>query len=118
MCESWQAELVAELEVSRELIQKAMQHQDVQAHLVVVAQRVASRAQSMANSEGVAMKVHVQSGVRPGGRPFANVVGDNAAQEFGDANTPRARILGRSSAAEAGVPGKLEIIRDAAGGGI
>lgn len=118
MCASWRVASVAEFEVSRELIRKAMQHEGVQAHLAVVAQRIAARAQSMAASEGVPLQVSVQTGIRPQGRPFANVVGNNVAQEFGDANTPRARIMGRAAAAEAGAKPKtpLTILRDASGG--
>lgn len=102
---------MAEFEISTELIQKAMKQDGVRAQLKVVAERVASRARSIAASENLDMNVTVVSGIRPTGRPFSNVVVDNADQEFGTATTPRSRVLGRSLTAGAAL-GK---IRDAAG---
>lgn len=90
---------MAEVEISPELIQKAMHHPDVVAHLEVVASRIASRAVGIAKSEEVEMEIWVESGVRPGGRPYANVVADNDEQEFGSARSKRFRVIGRAGEA-------------------
>lgn len=84
------------IEITRELIEKAMHHPDVVAHLEVVANRVARHAESLAAKDGVDMDVWVQSGVRPKGRPQSVVYASNVDQEFGTAKTPRRRILGRA----------------------
>ncbi|QDF19521.1 head closure Hc1 [Arthrobacter phage Kumotta] len=89
---------MAEVEISYEFVQKAAQQPGVAAALQAVANRVRARAQQMADKEGVEMRVTTQSGVRPGGRPFVNVVGDNADQEFGTSRMGRFRILGRAGA--------------------
>ena len=87
---------MAEVEISPELLQKAMTHPDVVAHLATVAGRVAARAGALAQSEQVDMEIWVETGTRPGGRPFANVMADNEEQEFGSARMRRRRILGRA----------------------
>ena len=84
-------------EVSRALIEQAMQAKGVREACEKVAGRVAQRARGIAASEGVKMDVKVVSGVRPGGRPYANVVGDNVAQEWGGSKTVKRRILGRAA---------------------
>ena len=89
---------MAEVEISYEFIQKAAQQPGVAAALQAVANRVRVRAQQMADKDGVDMRVTTQSGVRPGGRPFVNVIGDNADQEFGTSRMGRFRILGRAGA--------------------
>lgn len=90
----------SEIEITPEFIQSAMHEPGVAAHLLVVAERAAARARQLAASEGVEMNVSTVSGVRPKGRPFVNVVADNAEQEFGSSRMGRFRILGR--AAESG----------------
>lgn len=87
---------MAEVEISPELIMKAMQHEGVRAQLEVVASRVATRAVQIAASEKVDMEVWVETGTRPGGRPYVNVMGDNPDQEFGSARSKRFRVLGRA----------------------
>ena len=87
---------MVETEISSELIQKAMKHPDLLKHLQVVADRVKSTATSLAAAEGVEMEVSTISGVRPGGRPYVNVLADNEEQEFGSSRTGRRRILGRA----------------------
>lgn len=89
---------MAEIEISYEFIQKAARQPGVAAALQIVANRVKSRAQQLAAKDDVAMRVTTESGVRPGGRPFVNVVGDNADQEFGTSRMGRFRILGRAGA--------------------
>jgi orotate phosphoribosyltransferase-like protein len=87
---------MAEVEISQELIQKAMTNPGVAAQLQVVADRVKARAEALAKQEGVDMKVSTVTGIRPRGRPFVNVVSDNPDQEFGSATHKRYRILGRA----------------------
>lgn len=89
---------MAEVEISYEFIQKAAQHPGVAAALQVVANRVKSRAQQLAEADGVDMRVTTEAGVRPGGRPFVNVIGDNPDQEWGTSRGGRFRILGRAGA--------------------
>lgn len=91
---------MAEIELSFEYIQSAARHPGVAAQLAVVANRIKTRAEKIAQNEGVDMKVSTETGVRPKGRPYVNVIGDNADQEFGSSRTGRRRILGR-----AGEPG-------------
>lgn len=88
---------MAEIEISYEYIQQAAQHADVRKRTEELAESVASRARGLASGEGVEMEVTVESGTRPGGRPFSNVVGDNPDQEFGSSRSARRRILGRAA---------------------
>lgn len=89
---------MAELEISEELIRNAMHQPGVKAHLQVIADRRKKRAETIAKAEGVEMKVTTVAGVRPGGRPYVNIVSDNPDQEFGTSRTARRRILGRAAA--------------------
>ncbi|UVF61135.1 hypothetical protein SEA_AOKA_11 [Arthrobacter phage Aoka] len=90
---------MAETEISYEFIQEAARHPGVVAHLGVVAERIKRRAEQLADSEEVEMEVATEAGIRPGGRPFVNVVADNAEQEYGSARMRRLRILGRAGEA-------------------
>lgn len=87
---------MAEVEISYEFIQQAAQHPGVVQQLQVVADRIKARADALADQEGVEMTTTTRAGVRPGGRPFVNVEGDNPDQEFGSARSNRYRILGRA----------------------
>lgn len=89
---------MAEIEISYEFIQKAARHPGVAKALQMVANRVKARAQQLAAADDVDMRITMEAGVRPGGRPFVNVVGDNADQEFGTSRMGRFRILGRAGA--------------------
>lgn len=88
---------MAEVEISYEYIQKAAQHPDVVKQLQVVADRVATRAKSFAADQGLDVEVTTKAGRRPKGRPYVNVIVDDADQEFGTARKPRLRILGRAA---------------------
>ena len=88
---------MAEVEISYELIQKAAQHPDVRARVAETARKIAARAEAIAQDEGVTMNVDVVSGTRPGGRPYSNVVADNADQEFGSRKSGRYRVVGRAA---------------------
>lgn len=60
---------------------------------------VAATAQQITNSEDGEASFHVESGIRPGGRAYSNVVSDNRAEEYGTETTPRIRALGRAARA-------------------
>lgn len=68
-----------------------------------VAEQVLTKAQQLARAEGetqFAESLHIETGVRPKGRPFIQVVADDPLAErteFGDTNTTRRRILGRAA---------------------
>lgn len=87
---------MAEVEITYGYIQEAASHPGVVAQLAVVANRVRARAVGIAASEEISMQVTTETGIRPGGRPFVNVVADNAEQEWGSSRTARHRILGRA----------------------
>lgn len=88
---------MAEVRIGPELMAKAVNHPDIPRALQAKAEQIASRARALAESEGVRMNVTTQVGVRPKGRPFANVVGDNVEQEWGSSRSGRRRILGRAA---------------------
>lgn len=87
---------MAEIEISYEYITAAANHPGVIAQLAVVADRIRARAVGIAAAEEVSMQVTTETGIRPKGRPFVNVVADNAEQEWGSSRTVRHRILGRA----------------------
>lgn len=89
---------MTEVEISYGFVQKAAQHPDIAKRLQVVANRVKARADALAEQEGVEMTTTTKAGTRPGGRPYVNVVGDNADQEHGTSRSGRFRILGRAGA--------------------
>lgn len=88
---------MAKVSISREFILEAMQHEGVKQQLKVVADRVERRAQALAAADDVELETEVREFTRPGGRPVAQVVADNAAQEFGTEKVNRYRILGRAA---------------------
>ena len=88
---------MAEVHIGPELMKKAWNHPGIGPALRAKADRIASRAESIAAAEEVDMNVRVEVGIRPGGRQFANVVGDNVEQEWGTTRTDRRRILGRAA---------------------
>ena len=81
----------------RETTLRAMQSQVVRDALAEKARTLASRANSLGASEGVEMDAKVVEGTRPKGRPYADVRSENVAQEWGDSNTKRRRIMGRAA---------------------
>lgn len=84
------------MNLTYEYIQRAAQSAVVRKALQVKADKIKSRAESIATAEEVTMQVTTEAGIRPRGRPFVNVVSDNAEQEFGSSRTKRRRILGRA----------------------
>lgn len=80
---------------SRATTKAAMQSAPVRAALSAKARELAARANSLGSSEGVQMDAKVVEGTRPKGRPFADVVSENVAQEYGNFYVNRSRILGR-----------------------
>jgi len=89
---------MADPDLSYEFVNQAANHPDVLKQLQVVADRIKVRAQGLAADAGVKMKVGTRTGVRPEGRPFVDVIADNADQEFGTSRIGRLRILGRAGA--------------------
>lgn len=88
---------MGEVEITPAFVLSAMHQPGVAAHLQVVADRVKVRAAGIASAEGVEMNLSTKAGVRPKGRPFVNVLADNAEQEFGSSRVGRRRILGRAA---------------------
>ena len=86
---------MARVRISRASIMAAMQSKETRAALEAKAGRLRGRVDSLGASEGVTMNARVESGTRPKGRPYSNVVSDNVSQEWGDRYTERRRILGR-----------------------
>ena len=86
---------MATVRISYEFIRDAMQSAPVRDALKAKAERLRTRVDSIGSSEGVEMEARVESGTRPKGRPFSNVVSENVDQEWGDRYTERRRILGR-----------------------
>lgn len=86
---------MARVRLSRASVLAAMQSKETRAALASKAGRLRARVDSLGASEGVTMNARVESGTRPKGRPYSNVVSDNVSQEWGDRWTERRRILGR-----------------------
>jgi hypothetical protein len=90
---------MAEVEISYEFIQEAARQPGVAAALATVGARIKGTADAIAQREGVSMQVTTEAGIRPQGRPFVNVIADNAEQEWGSSRVKRRRILGRAGEA-------------------
>jgi hypothetical protein len=88
---------MARVEISFGMVRQAMQSQPVRAALRKRADRIHSRAQSIASSESVELESEVTEGTRPRGRPYARVQSRNVGQEWGDSKTARRRVLGRAA---------------------
>ncbi|OZF41946.1 hypothetical protein CH292_27290 [Rhodococcus sp. 14-2470-1a] len=73
-----------------------MRHGPLQRALVDKARSVARRAQSNTDELGGEATISVVSGIRPGGRSFANVESDSAEEEHGSERKTRRRALGRA----------------------
>lgn len=85
------------IRVSRDLLVRAMQSQPVRDALLEKAEKGKTKVEQLASSENVEMNVTIVSGTRPRGRPYSNIVSDNADQEFGTSKVERRRILGRAA---------------------
>lgn len=66
---------------------------------IAKARRIAATAQAITNSEGGSARITVVSGIRPGGRAFAQVVSSSRDEEYGTETTPRIRAIGRAARA-------------------
>lgn len=86
---------MARVNLSRKKMAEAMQSKPVREALKDKAKKLSRRADQLGGSEGVDMDATVEEGIRPKGRPYANVTSKNSAQEWGDRYTERRRILGR-----------------------
>lgn len=88
---------MAYVNLTRATILTAMQSQPVRDALAVKARQLADRADALGVSEGVEMDCRVESGTRPKGRPYSNVVSEQWEQEWGSRDSERRRILGRAA---------------------
>lgn len=73
----------------------AMQTPKVRAALAAKAAQAQARVEALGAAEGVTMNARVESGTRPKGRAYSNVMTTNTSQEFGSRIVRRRRILGR-----------------------
>ncbi|AXQ65134.1 hypothetical protein SEA_SCHMIDT_12 [Gordonia phage Schmidt] len=85
------------MKLSQATWDKAVRARAVRQAMDRKAKAVASRAQAINDSEGGTATIRVESGVRPGGRPFVNVVSDKANEEYGDSKTRRRAALRRAA---------------------
>jgi hypothetical protein len=90
---------MARIEISSDLIVRAMQSKPVRDALKARAEKVRARADALAKAEKTETQPpEVAEGTRPKGRPFARVsIPDGADQEWGTSRTERRRILGRAA---------------------
>lgn len=86
-----------EMRISQETVAEVLGSAQVRSALNAERDRIAKRAQGIAESEQIPGKITAKDGVRPKGRPFARVEFDNADQEWGTARTARSRVLGRAA---------------------
>ena len=82
--------------LSKRMWDQVNQNRQVRAHLMKVARAKAARAQAITNAEGGKARITVESGIRPGGRAFVNIVTDSPAEEYGTESKPGTRALGRA----------------------
>ena len=82
--------------MSKKMFDQINRNRQVRAHLMKVARAKAARAQAITNAAGGQARITVQSGIRPGGRAYVNIVSDSPAEEYGSESTPRIRALGRA----------------------
>lgn len=92
--------MAEEFSPSYGLIGEAMRRPEVAAAIEAKAREIAARANAIGDAEGVDMDARVVTGVRPKGRPYANVVSEQVGQEWGTDRTGRRRILGRAAGTE------------------
>lgn len=88
---------VVRTRITSRTIEAAMKTQKTRSALSSKADRVASRARSIATSEGEDMTVERSGGTRPKGRSYERVSSPDVAQEFGTWRVTRKRILGRAA---------------------
>lgn len=67
----------------------------VQAAVHKVAKEKAARMQQVSDAAGGTATFRVRSGIRPGGRAFANIEMDNPSEEFGTSRTKKIGALRR-----------------------
>ncbi|EGD24656.1 hypothetical protein HMPREF0724_11774 [Prescottella equi ATCC 33707] len=73
-----------------------MRNKQLQQRLKDVGGEVQARAQSITSAEGGSAQISLESGIRPGGRAFTNVVSSSPEEEYGNSKTKRRRALGRA----------------------
>lgn len=82
--------------LSQQQVNTIMQNKALQQRLKDVGREVMSRGQQITNDEGGSAEITLETGVRPGGRAFTNVVSSSAEEEYGNSKTKRRRALGRA----------------------
>ncbi|NKS94620.1 hypothetical protein GS876_10345 [Rhodococcus hoagii] len=82
--------------LSQEQVKTIMRNKALQQRLQDVGRGVMGRGQQITNHEGGSAEITLESGIRPGGRAFTNVVSSSAAEEYGNSKTKRRRALGRA----------------------
>lgn len=85
--------------LSNKTYQKINRSPSLHARLAARARAIAATANAITESEGGQARITVESGIRPGGRAFFNVVSSSAAEEYGTESTPRIRAIGRAARA-------------------
>ncbi|AXQ51850.1 head closure Hc1 [Gordonia phage Catfish] len=76
---------------------KLNRHPAVRAGLLEVGVRTAAQAQAISDGEDGTATITVESGIRPRGRAFVNVISDREDEEYGTEDTPRIAALGRAA---------------------
>lgn len=79
------------------MYEQIMRNPKVQADIRAVAVRKASRARAITEAEGGEAEITVETGIRPAGRAYSNIVSNRPDEEFGTSKTARRRALGRAS---------------------
>lgn len=88
--------MAVKITITPEYIREVMQSDPVREALRKRRDRIAQRAQVIADNEDVDANVRTEEGTRPRGRPYARVLAD-AEQEFGTSRVARRRVLGRAA---------------------
>ena len=91
---------MAQVRISRKIVVEAMQSEAVRKALKGRADKIAARAERLKSSEenlSSDVRIWVEEGTRPKGRPFAKVLCDDVDQEHGTYTTPKIRLLGRAA---------------------
>lgn len=78
-------------------VEAIMRNRSLRRQLEAVGRRVIGRAEQITKDEGGSAEFSMESGIRPGGRAFTNVVSSSAAEEYGNSRTARRRALGRAT---------------------
>lgn len=87
---------MARYRLSRKQVDAIMRNKKVRKRLKDVGRDVMASGQRITDDDGGNAKFTIESGIRPGGRSFTNVVSSSPEEEYGDSKTTRRRALGRA----------------------